>query len=166
MKAPAISFYEWQQRFSSEAACLEHLARLRWPEGFICPRCGHEQGDLLSARGLYECARCHYQSSVTAGTLFHATKLPLTKWFWAIYWVSSDKGSISALRLSKLVGVSVGARPIGCCASCGLPWDIGTACIGSVSSSNSMMPSWGAGGRESADVAPKGKGPILVGCED
>ena len=59
-----------------------------------------------SGRVLYECAGCHYQSSVTAGTLFHATKLPLTKWFWAIYWSSTDRGSISALRLSKLIGVS------------------------------------------------------------
>ena len=106
MKASEISFYDWQRQFASEAACLEQLAKLRWPDGFLCPKCAHDQGYLLSRRGLYECAGCHYQSSVTAGTLFHATKLPLTKWFWAIYWLSTDKGSISALRLSKLIGVS------------------------------------------------------------
>jgi len=54
----------------------------------------------------YECASCHRQTSVTSGTIFHATKLPLAKWFWAIYWVGTDKGGISALRLSKLIGVT------------------------------------------------------------
>ena len=106
MRAPEISFYDWQRQFDTEAACLTHLAQLRWPDGFQCPTCGHDHGWLLPSRTLYECANCHRQTSVTAGTLFHATKLPLTKWFWAIYWVSSDKGSVSALRLSKLIGVT------------------------------------------------------------
>ena len=106
MRAPEISFYDWQHQFATEAACVTHLAQLRWPAGFQCPACGHDHGWLLPSRTLYECARCHRQTSVTAGTLFHATKLPLTKWFWAIYWVSSDKGSVSALRLSKLIGVT------------------------------------------------------------
>jgi transposase-like protein len=60
----------------------------------------------LQARHVYECAHCHRHTSVTAGTLFHNTKLPLVKWFWCIYWMSTDKGSISALRLTKLIGVS------------------------------------------------------------
>jgi transposase-like protein len=106
MKAPAISFLEWQQRFANEEACLEYLVQLRWPQGFRCPKCAHDHGYRLSHRRLYECAGCHRQTSVTAGTLFHSTNLPLTKWFWAIYWVSSDKGGISALRLSKLIGVT------------------------------------------------------------
>ncbi len=106
MKAPEISFYEWQQRYKTEAACLKHLAQLRWPDGFQCPHCGHDHGYYTSSRRHYECAACHHQTSVTAGTLFHATKLPLVKWFWAIYWVATDKGSISALRLSKLIGVN------------------------------------------------------------
>lgn len=106
MKAAECSFYEWQQRFETEERCLQHLASLRWPEGFQCPHCGHDQGYFTASRGHYECAACHRQSSVTAGTLFHATKLPLLKWLWAIYWVAADKGSISALRLSKLIGVT------------------------------------------------------------
>lgn len=106
MKARPISFLEWQARFGSEEACLEHLAALRWPEGFCCPKCGHDHGWRLNDYQRYECARCHHQTSVIAGTLFHSTNLPLTKWFWAIYWVSSDKGGISALRLSKLIGVT------------------------------------------------------------
>lgn len=54
----------------------------------------------------YECSSCHYQASLTAGTLFHSINLPLTKWFWAIYLIASDKGGISALRLAKQIGVS------------------------------------------------------------
>ncbi len=106
MKATEVSFYEWQKRFSSEQKCMNYLAEIRWPGGFQCPHCGHDHGWYTVSQGRYECAGCYRQSTVTSGTLFHATKLPLTKWFWAIYWISSDKGGISALRLSKLIGVS------------------------------------------------------------
>jgi hypothetical protein len=75
-------------------------------DGFHCERCGHQKGWLLQTRHVYECAGCRHHTSVTAGTLFNNTKLPLVKWFWCIYWVSTDKGSISALRLTKLIGVS------------------------------------------------------------
>jgi transposase-like protein len=106
MKAEATSFYEWQKRFATDAKCLMHLKDLRWPTGFQCSHCGHNHGYCVASLDRYECAQCHRQSSVLSGTLFHATKLPLTKWFWAIYWVSSDKGGISALRLAKLIGVT------------------------------------------------------------
>jgi transposase-like protein len=106
MKTAEISFFEWQKRFPTEEACAHYLVEQRWPRGFQCPRCGHERGYLIKGRGLYECTQCAYQSSVTAGTLFHSTNLPLTKWFWAIYLMVSDKGGISALRLSKLLEVS------------------------------------------------------------
>ena len=106
MKAAEVSFYEWQKQFSSDDKCLRHLAKLRWPNGFQCTHCGHDKGYRTAVRRHYECANCHRQTSVISGTLFHATKLPLTKWLWAIYWVSTDKGGISALRLSKLIGVT------------------------------------------------------------
>jgi len=106
MKAAEVSFYEWQKRFSTEQKCMNYLAEIRWPGGFQCPHCGHDHGWYTASQGRYECANCYRQSTVISGTLFHATKLPLTKWFWAIYWISSDKGGISALRLSKLIGVS------------------------------------------------------------
>ena len=61
---------------------------------------------ILYRQERYDCGQCHKQTSLTAGALFHATKLPLTKWFWAIYWVASDKGGISALRLPKLIGIN------------------------------------------------------------
>jgi len=106
MKAPEISFYAWQQRFATEQACLDHLLQLRWPNGFQCPKCDHDHGYYTANRGHFECASCHKQSSVISGTLFHGTKMPLVKWFWAIYWIATDKGSISALRLSKLIGTT------------------------------------------------------------
>ena len=106
MQAELMSFWDWQQHFSGEQTCLQAIIKLRWPEGFQCPGCGHDKGWLLHTRHVYECTECHHHTSITAGTLFHNTKLSLVKWFWSIYWVSSDKGSISALRLTKLIGVS------------------------------------------------------------
>jgi transposase-like protein len=106
MKARASSFWEWQTHFSDDEACIREIIKTRWPEGFQCEQCAHDRGWLLKSRPVYECAQCHHQTSMTAGTLFHATKLSLRQWFWAIYWVSSDKGSVSALRLSKVIGVS------------------------------------------------------------
>ena len=106
MKARASSFWEWQKHFSDDEACIKEIIQTRWPDGFQCEKCGHNHGWLMHSRPIYECAQCHHQTSVTAGTLSHAAKLTLKQWFWAVYWVSSDKGSISALRLSKLLGVS------------------------------------------------------------
>lgn len=106
MRAEITSFWDWQQRFSDEKSCLDALVKRRWPDGFRCPCCGHQKGWLPQARHAYECADCHHHTSVTAGALFHNTKLPPVKWFWSLYWVSSDKGGISALRLAKLIGVS------------------------------------------------------------
>jgi len=60
----------------------------------------------MASRCVHECAGCGHQSSVTAGTIFHKTRTPLTSWFWAIYRMSQDKKGISALQLSKEIGVS------------------------------------------------------------
>ncbi|MFC1825344.1 IS1595 family transposase [Thermodesulfobacteriota bacterium] len=106
MKMPQISLLEWQKRYGTEEACAATLAKYRWPQGFICPRCGHDSSWFITTRRVYQCCQCAHQVSVTAGTLFHSTNLPLVKWFWAIYLVASDKGGISALRLSKHLGVS------------------------------------------------------------
>lgn len=103
---PNASFLEWQRQFNSEIDCLNHIKKMRWPTGFICPRCSCDHGYALSTRHVYECSQCHKQTSITADTLFHGTRIPLTKWFWAIYFLGSDKGSISALRLSKLIEVN------------------------------------------------------------
>jgi len=106
MKMPTISLLEWQKRFGTESACAKLLIKVRWPEGFQCPKCGSKKCSYVSTRKLHQCTQCRHQISVTADTLFHATKIPLVKWFWAIYLAASDKGGISALRLAKHIGVS------------------------------------------------------------
>jgi len=113
MKMPTISLVEWQKRFETEKSCAKALEKIRWPQGFFCPVCGSQQYSFIATRKLYQCSTCRHQVSITADTLFHATKVPLVKWFWAIYLMASDKGGISALRLSKHINISWGtARSI------------------------------------------------------
>jgi len=106
MKMESISLLEWQNRFGSEEACAEALKKVRWPDGFICPECAGKKFSYITTRQMYQCCHCHHQTSVTSGTIFHSTNLPLVKWFWAIYLSASDKGGISALRLSKHIDVT------------------------------------------------------------
>jgi transposase-like protein len=106
MNTPEASFLTWQQQFRTSKECLHYLKEMKWPNGFMCPQCGHDKGIDLHCRELTECSHCHKQTSVMSGTLFHGSHLPLLKWFWALYFIGSDKGSISALRLSKLIEVN------------------------------------------------------------
>lgn len=103
-----MSLPEFLQCFGTEAACIEALRRARWPEGFRCPRCSCAAHCVL-ARGpqrLFQCNACHHQTSLTAGTLFSSTKLPLSRWFLAIYLLSQAKTGLAALDLKRQVGVS------------------------------------------------------------
>ena len=68
----------FREAFGREEQCRAALVQLRWPDGFVCPSCGHRGHCLLAGRGLYQCNRCKRQTSPSAGTIFHATKLPLT----------------------------------------------------------------------------------------
>jgi len=95
---------EFETRFSTEAACREYLFRLRWPEGFCCPRCGGRKGWPKSGV-LLQCSNCDYQSSVTAGTIFQDTRQPLTLWFRAVWWVTSQKNGTSAMGLQRVLGL-------------------------------------------------------------
>lgn len=95
---------EFQERFRDEAACLEYLAAIRWPNGFSCPACGH--GDARKTlRGLFECRRCRRQVSVTAGTLFHDTRKPLKMWFEAMWHITNQKFGANALGLQRILGL-------------------------------------------------------------
>ena len=100
------SYQEWTQRYGSERACLEAVAKIRWREGFQCPRCGHDRAYVLERHRIRQCQNCAFQASPTAGTLFENTRLPLPKWFAAIYLATADKGGISAERLRKMIGVT------------------------------------------------------------
>lgn len=95
---------ELEARFSSEQACREYLFLLRWPEGFRCPRCGDGKAWPLRSV-LWQCAACGRQVSVTAGTIFQDTRTPLTVWFRAMWWVTSQKNGVSALGLQRVLGL-------------------------------------------------------------
>ena len=95
---------EFEARFSTEEACLDSLFQLRWANGYLCPRCGHTKGWRVR-RVLIECASCSYQTSVTAGTVFHRTRKPLTMWFRLIWWVTSLKTGASALGMQRVLGL-------------------------------------------------------------
>lgn len=93
-----------EARFASDAACRQYLAQLRWPDGFVCPRCGGDKA-WHTDRGLFVCAACGHHASVTAGTIFQDTRKPLTMWFRAIWWVTSQKTGASALNLQRVLGL-------------------------------------------------------------
>lgn len=100
-----MSIVEFQRRFSDESACLEYLAASRWPQGYVCPGCGGSRAWVLERRHLWECAACHRQTSVTAGTVMHRTRTPLTLWFWAAYLVATHTPGISALQLQRQLAI-------------------------------------------------------------
>ena len=95
---------EFDSRFRHEQECLDYLFQLRWPEGFVCPDCGHTEY-WKSDRDLYLCQQCQKQHSVTSGTIFHATKKPLVVWFKALWWFSTRKSGVSAVELQTLLGL-------------------------------------------------------------
>ena len=101
-----ISFFEFKNKYNTEEVCRGHLFKLRWPDGFVCPRCGHTECYSLKTRHIHECKQCHYQASETSGTIMEKTRVPLEKWFWAIYLVSTDKRGHSALSLMKEIQVT------------------------------------------------------------
>jgi hypothetical protein len=100
------SLIEFQRRFPDDAACAVYLVAARWPDGFRCPACGHDKGwDLAGKPFTRECAGCGRQTSVTAGTVMHGSKLALTVWFWAAYLMATHSNGISALQLMKQLGL-------------------------------------------------------------
>lgn len=94
------AFEKW---FADEDACRAFLAKLRWPDGFICPACGASDA-WVTGRGLWMCRTCTHQTSATAGTIFHRSRLPLRSWFAAIWFVCSQKNGVSALGLQRVLG--------------------------------------------------------------
>jgi len=96
-----LDLEEW---FATEEACREYLARLRWPEGFVCGRCG-ASGSWRATRGRLVCQACRYQASVTAGTIFQDTHKPLRLWFHAIWHITSQKNGASAASVQQTLGL-------------------------------------------------------------
>ena len=101
-----LSLPDFLACYGTEEQCRKKLFNLRWPKGFVCPECGHDIHCVIHTRQLYQCHRCHTQTSLTSGTIFASTKLPLTRWFLAIYLLTQRKNSMSALQLKREIGVS------------------------------------------------------------
>lgn len=95
---------EFEKKFATEESCREYLFRMRWPEGFCCPRCGNPVFWTIG-KVLIRCAACRHLTSVTAGTIFQDTHTPLTVWFRAIWWVTTQKNGASALGLQRILGL-------------------------------------------------------------
>lgn len=104
-----LSITAFLRDYGTEEQCFAALESWRWPDGFVCPKCGHDQACILTTRKLNQCYRCHAQTSITAGTLFAKTKLPLTTWFLGIYLVTQSKKGTSALELGRRLGISSNA---------------------------------------------------------
>jgi transposase-like protein len=98
------SIIEFEAMFSTEESCRKYLFRLRWPDGFRCPRCSNINY-WPSHKILLECTSCRHLASVTAGTIFQDTHTPLTVWFRAIWWVTTQKNGASALGLQRSLGL-------------------------------------------------------------
>lgn len=100
------SLIELLDRFPTEDACRNHLFSRRWPNGFACPRCGGVQHYRILTRNLYECAYCHYQASITAGTVMEGTRTSLRAWFTLIFLMANQKTGVSVLSASRLLNIS------------------------------------------------------------
>lgn len=97
------TFQQLLEWFPDDAACVEYLAGLRWPEGFRCPGCGHPAA-WRTGEGLWMCRACGKKTSVTAGTVFHRSRLPLSNWFQVVWLVCAQKHGVSALGLQRVLG--------------------------------------------------------------
>jgi transposase-like protein len=102
-----LSLPEFLKDYGTEEQCFKALLNLRWPEGFVCPKCQCKAYCRLKNRKfLFQCNACRTQTSITAGTIYHSTKLPLTKWLLATYLMTQSKSGISQLELARQLGVS------------------------------------------------------------
>jgi len=99
-----MTFAEFNKKFATEEQCRDYLYQVKWPDGFMCPKCNHDSawkvGDML-----YECTQCRRQTSLTAGTIFHGTHKPLQIWFTAIWWIASQGEEISVTELRQILGL-------------------------------------------------------------
>ena len=101
------SLTEFQKEFSDEASCAAFLFQRRWPDGFVCPSCGGNRAAALKSRAYtFECYGCRRQTSITAGTAMHRTRLPLTAWFWAAHLMATHSNGMSARQLEDQLGLT------------------------------------------------------------
>ncbi len=101
-----MNFREFTERFKTEEDCQAYFFKMKWPDGFICPKCGNKEYSFIKFRNLYQCKSCGHQASLTAGTIMHKSHTGLLSWFLAIFLFVNDKRGISASQLSKNIGIS------------------------------------------------------------
>jgi transposase-like protein/ribosomal protein L40E len=104
MEAYPRTILELEDRFPDEEACRDYLGQLRWPNGFVCPRCQAKEA-WSATRGRLVCRTCRHQTSVTAGTIFQDTHKPLRLWFRAIWQITSQKTGASAVAVQQVLGL-------------------------------------------------------------
>ena len=104
-----LSLHRFLELFGTEENCRAKLFKIRWPDGFTCPRCSCTHFYTVATRNLYQCTNCKHQTSLISGTIFESSKLPLTTWFLAIYFITQSKDGVSGLHLRRLLGISVNA---------------------------------------------------------
>ena len=105
MKGPE-TLMEFMDMYQTEEDCRQALFAHRWPDGFSCPRCSCDRAYRLKTRPLFECARCGYQASLTAGTIMQGARVELRKWFLAIYLLAATKKTLSSAELSRQLGLA------------------------------------------------------------
>jgi len=99
------SILEFSQQFPDEESCEEYLYQSRWPDGFICPSCGDTEFYFHKERRLFRCKSHDHQTSLTAGTIMHRSKISLQLWFWSAYLLTSETPGMSALQLKRQLGI-------------------------------------------------------------
>ena len=101
----SMSIRDFNERYGTEDQCHTALLNARWPDGFVCPKCGCQRYFAVPSRGVFQCVDCRRQTSPRAGTIFQDSKLPLTVWFQAMHLLTQGKHSVSALELKRQLGV-------------------------------------------------------------
>jgi len=102
-----MGLVEFMERFGTEESCREYMYQMKWPEGFVCPKCKEKDEPFnIKSHNRYQCRHCNHQTTVTAGTIMEKSRTPLTKWFLAMYLMGQDKRGCSALRLKSELGIA------------------------------------------------------------
>lgn len=104
-----LSLTVFISQYGTDEKCRRILFNMRWPHGFVCPKCGHTGYCEIKKRKVFQCNRCHCQTSLTSGTIFDNTKIALNVWFLGIYLMTQSKDGISSLNLSRTIGISANA---------------------------------------------------------
>ena len=104
MTSAPVNLMTLGQLYGTDQQCREALMRLRWPDGVKCLRCGHDKVTPVNERKVYDCNSCHYQFSVTVGTMFQDSHLPLTTWFMVTYLMTESRKGMSASQIYRMLG--------------------------------------------------------------